>query len=123
MQNLEQDIPQKYTIINNPNKENYIDQNIFSLINEHKKRLNDIKNMEIIIEKEKCPIKTQINDNNNKNSNKDFINYSIRIAKDFLNYNKMKTNKIFSNIENTINTNTNKKNNSFNLNYLIYGEK
>ena len=42
MQNLEQDIPQKYTIINNPNKENYIDQNIFSLINEHKKRLNDI---------------------------------------------------------------------------------
>ena len=123
MENFEQEIPKKYITIRNPSNENYIDQNIFSLINEHKKRLNDIKNMEIIREKEKYPIKTPNNDNNNKNPNKDFINNSIRVAKDFLNYNKMKTNKIFSNIDNAITANTSKNNNSFHINYLNYEEE
>ena len=103
---------QKYEINMNQN------QNIFELINEHKRKLNEIKNMESHFEKVRH---SAINPKRN-DVNKDDINHSIKMAKDYLKYNKSRTDKIFSNIDNSIN---NKKiiNNSFNSNYLNYDNK
>ena len=75
------------------------------MINEHKKRLNDIKNMQNFSENEKSFIKNKID------NNKEDINASIKMAKDFLNNNKLYSSKIYSNIESFSNTT---KNTNFN---------
>ena len=99
-----------------PSQDNFINQNhnIFALINEHKKRLNEIKNTNYSSENEKY----SFNDKMNITDDKDEISNNIKTAKDFLNYSKMKTSKIFSNIDNSI-SNT-KINNSYNSNYINY---
>jgi len=100
---------------NDSNYENNMhqNQNIFELINEHKRKLNEIKNMDSLFEKERH---SAINQKKNDIS-KDDINHNIKMAKDYLKYNKSRTDKIFSNIDNSI---TSKKliNNSYNSNYL-----
>ena len=104
----------------NQNYENNVNQiqNIFELINEHKRKLNEIKNMESLFEKDRhSSIIQKRND-----ISKDDINHSIKMAKDYLKYNKSKTDKIFSNIDNSINNNK-IINNSFNSNYLNYDIK
>ena len=102
----------------NQNNEINMNQNIFELINEHKRKLNEIKNMESLFEKDRH---SAINQKRNDDS-KDDINYSIKMAKDYLKYNKSRTDKIFSNIDNSINNNK-IINNSFNSNYLNYDIK
>ena len=87
----------------NQNYENNVNQiqNIFELINEHKRKLNEIKNMESLFEKDRhSSIIQKRND-----ISKDDINHSIKMAKDYLKYNKSRTDKIFSNIDNSINNN------------------
>ena len=104
----------------NQNYENNLNQNqnIFELINEHKRKLNEIKNMESLFEKDRH---SAINQKRNDIS-KDDISHSIQMAKDYLKYNKSRTDKIFSNIDNSINNNK-IINNSFNSNYLNYDIK
>jgi hypothetical protein len=94
-------------------------QNIFDIINEHKRKLNEIKNMENIIENNEYSVNNKIKNND---TNKDDINKSIKMAKDYLNYNKSRTSKIYSHLNNSINNNK-IINNSFNSNYLNYDTK
>jgi hypothetical protein len=94
-------------------------QNIFDIINEHKRKLNEIKNKENIIENNEYSVNNKIKNND---TNKDDINKSIKMAKDYLNYNKSRTSKIYSHFNNSINNNK-IINNSFNSNYLNYDTK
>ncbi len=94
-------------------------QNIFDIINEHKRKLNEIKNMENIFENNEYSVNNKIK---KIDTNKDDINKSIKMAKDYLNYNKSRTSKIFSHINNSINNNK-IINNSFNSNNLNYDTK
>ena len=106
---------QNYELEMNQNQ----NQNIFDIINEHKRKLNEIKNMENILENNEYSINNKIK---TKDTNKDDINKSIKMAKDYLNYNKSRTSKIFSHINNSIDNNK-INNNSFNSNYLNYDIK
>ena len=78
-----------------------------------KKRLNDIKTNQNYGENE------QNNFNQNKiDNNKDYINTSIKLAKDFLNYNKLFSSKIYSNIDKSLQIT--KNNNLTHSNYIKY---
>ena len=110
-----------YQDSNYPTYENIMkqNQNIFALINEHKSKLNQIRNMENISDNEKFSINEKYSINKKLNDdNKEDICNTIKIAKEFLNYNKSRTSQIYSNIDNAINTT--KSNNSFHSNYLNY---
>ena len=126
--NIYSNIKEQLERNNNFNDSNYLNQNyennfnqnqnIFELINEHKRKLNEIKNMESLFEKDRH---STINQKRNDIS-KDDISRSIKMAKDYLNYNKSRTEKFFSNIDNSIKNNK-IINNSFNSNYLNYDIK
>lgn len=116
--------------IQEPNQNSIIKNNseILSLINEHKQKLSELRNKDNILENKKY-----IKDKNFENHcNKDISSFdkvgvddSIRVAKDFLKYNKEKTSKLFKDIDNKFNINFNNKNNNseekpkLNFNYII----
>ena len=85
--------------------DNNEEQFVLNLINEHKQRLNEIKNMK------------NIRLNHNFSLNKEDINNSLKTAKDYLKYHKINTSKMLSNFS----SNTNK--NFFHSNYLNNNNK
>ena len=113
----------KYKGVDNLNQNDEMEvnqnQNIFDIINEHKRKLNEIKNMENILRNNEYSVNNKIK---TIDTNKDDINKSIKMAKDYLNYNKSRTSKIYSHINNSFNNNK-IINNSFNSNYLNYDAK
>ena len=115
---------------NSNNYESSINKNreILSMINEHKKKLNEIRNKDIddFIENKKYIKANSLSFENIKTNkeksafDKTGVDDSIRVAKEFLKYNKEKTSRIFNNIDSNLNININNQNNSkkeYNYNY------
>ena len=108
--------PQSPNSNNLQNYESTLEQNreILAIINEHKKKLNELRNMDNFKENKKY-IKDNSFENTKNNKkigslDKIEVDDSIRIAKEFLKYNKEKTSKIFNNIESNLNINKNNQN-------------
>ena len=115
---------------NSNNYETSINKNreILSMINEHKKKLNEIRNKDIddFIENKKYIKANSLSFENIKTNkeksafDKTVVDDSIRVAKEFLKYNKEKTSRIFNDIDSNLNININNQNNSkkeYNYNY------
>ena len=85
-------------------------KNLFTLINDHRKKLNEIKNIG-------NDTKYSQYDNNrtfdSDNKNEEIYNY-IKSAKEFLNNNKLQSSRMITNVDNTINSNKSKGNNYIN---------